>query len=56
MSGDQIDISDTLMVLNSAIDDEKRTISLKDGNIVLGESVDEDGNIIKEIKKVSSCN
>ncbi len=56
MSGDQIDISDTLMVLNSAIDDEKRTISLQDGNIVIGKSVDEDGNIIKEVKKVSSCN
>lgn len=56
MSGDQIDISDTLMVLNSAIDDEKRTIRLQDGNIVIGKSVDEDGNIIKEVKKVSSCN
>lgn len=57
MSGDQIDISTTLMVLNSAINvNEKRTISLNNGNIVLGKSVDEDGNIITEVKKVSTCN
>ena len=57
MSGDEIDISDKSMVLNSAVNiDEKRTISLNNGNIVLGESVDEDGNIITEVKKVSSCN
>ena len=57
MSGDQIDISTNIMVLNSSVNiDEKRTISLINGNIVLGKSVDEDGNIIKEVKKVSSCN
>ena len=57
MSGDQIDIDAKLMVFNSSVNvDEKKSISLQDGNIVLGKSVDEDGNIIKEVKKVSSCN
>ncbi|SFV55821.1 hypothetical protein MNB_SV-12-595 [hydrothermal vent metagenome] len=56
ISGDDITIDSKKMILKSAINDEEWTVTLIDGNVVVGKSVDGDGNIIKEVKKISSCN
>jgi len=57
MSGDDITIDAKKMILQSAVNvDEQFIISLIDGDVVIGQSVDDDGNIITEVKKVSSCN
>jgi len=57
MSGDDITIDAKKMILQSAVNvNEQFIISLIDGDVVIGQSVDDDGNIITEVKKVSSCN
>jgi len=57
MSGDDIIINYTRIILKSEVNvNEQFIISLIDGDVVIGQSVDDDGNIITEVKKVSSCN
>jgi len=55
--GDTITIDSDKILLKSSVNDiDDVSITLIDGNIVLGKSKDDMGNVITDIKKVSSCN
>ncbi len=55
--GDTITINSNKLLLGSSVNSiDDVSISLIDGNIVLGQSVDDMGNVVTDIKEIESCN